>query len=210
MQKCYASLHFGFKAYYNKKANASKLEEADYIFVLQSKADNQGSKTLFTKFRWIGFHIIEKMLPNNNYLVRKIGTNKTQLLHCMRMHQFTHRQTPLDIRITQQLWKPDLEMRLKHDDLYARAWEGEYEKPIFDAKTDNATPPNLLEIPLQSHLATDETWNTPGTRREGSLEIFPQTEELFVVTGTYPYMEHVVEISSEQPNNGPTNTWISK
>ena len=74
-----------YKEYYDKKANASKLKEADYVYVLQPIADHQGRKISFTEYRWIGPYVIEKVLPNNNYLVRKIGTNKTQVLHRMRM-----------------------------------------------------------------------------------------------------------------------------
>ena len=91
-----------YKAYYDKKANASKLKEADYVYILQPKADHQGSKIPFTEFRWVGPYIVEKVLPNNNYLVRKIGTNKTQLLHRMRMRQFTPRQPPADITVKPQ------------------------------------------------------------------------------------------------------------
>ena len=40
-----------YKAYYDKKANASKLKEADYVINLQPKADCQGSKIPFTEFR---------------------------------------------------------------------------------------------------------------------------------------------------------------
>ena len=40
-----------YKAYYDKKANASKLKEADKVYILQPKADHQGSKILFTEFR---------------------------------------------------------------------------------------------------------------------------------------------------------------
>ena len=43
-----------YKAYYDKKANASKPKKADYVFILQPKADHQGSKIPFTDFRWIG------------------------------------------------------------------------------------------------------------------------------------------------------------
>ena len=78
-----------YKAYYDKKAKASKLEEADFVYILQPKANPQGSKIPITEFRWIGPYIIEKVLPNNNYLVRKIGNNKTQVLHRMRRRQFT-------------------------------------------------------------------------------------------------------------------------
>ena len=54
-----------YKAYCDKKANASKLKEADYINVVQPKADHQWSKILLTELRWIGPYI-EKVLRNNN------------------------------------------------------------------------------------------------------------------------------------------------
>ena len=91
-----------YKGYYDEKANASKLKEADYVYILQPKADHQGSKIRFTDFRWIGPYIIETVLPNNNYLVRKIGTSKTQVLHRMRMRQFTPRQPAADITVKPQ------------------------------------------------------------------------------------------------------------
>ena len=84
-----------YKAYYYKKANASKLKETDYVHVLEPKADHQRSKIPFTEFRWIGPYTIGKVLPNDMYLVR----NKTQVLHRIRMHQFTPRQPPADIRV---------------------------------------------------------------------------------------------------------------
>ena len=112
--------------------------------------DHQGSKIPFTQFRWIGPYIIEKVLPNDNYPVRKIGTNKTQVLHRMRLCQFTPHQTPADIRVKPQEYKPDPEVSLKHDDLYARAWEYDYEQPIFVAENYNVAPPNSQEIPVQS------------------------------------------------------------
>ena len=106
-----------YKAYYDKKANASKLKEADFVYVSQLKADHQGNKIPFTEFRWIGPYVIEKVLPNNNFLVRKIGNNRTQVLHRMRMRQFTPRQPPADTLVKPQGYKPDSEVSLKHDDL---------------------------------------------------------------------------------------------
>ena len=102
-----------------KKANASKLKEAVYVYILQPKADHQGSKIPFTDFRSIGPYFIEKVLPNNNYLVRKIGTNKTQVAHRMRMRQFTPQQPPADITVKPQEYKSDSEVSLHRDDLYA-------------------------------------------------------------------------------------------
>ena len=54
------------KAFFYKKANASKLKQSDYVYILQPKADHQGSKIPLTDFRWIGPYFIEKVLPNNN------------------------------------------------------------------------------------------------------------------------------------------------
>ena len=150
------------KAYYDKNANAPKLKEADYVYILQPKADHQGSKILFTEFRWIGPYIIEKVLPNNNCLVRKIGTNKTQVLHRMTIRQFTPRQLPADITVKPQEYKSNHEMSLHHDDLYARTWEYDYDQPIFDNENDNVVPPNSQEILLQSVFSTQEMRNTPG------------------------------------------------
>ena len=122
-----------YKAFYDKKANASKFKQADYVFILQLKADHQGSKIPFRVFCWIGPYMIEKVLENNNFLVRKIGTNKTQNLHRMRLRQFTARQLIPDIPITPRGWQPDPEVVITHDDLYVRAWEFEYDEPIFDS-----------------------------------------------------------------------------
>ena len=104
-----------------------------------------------------------------------------------------------------QEWKPDPEMSLKGDDLYARNWECEYEKPIFDAENNNATQPNSPDFPIQSGLGPGESWNTIRTAQECPLVFFPQTEELCDVTDTYPYMEPDTETSSGQPNKIPTN-----
>ena len=102
--------------------------------MLQPTADQQGSKVPATEFWWLGPYNIEKVSPNNNYLVRKIGTDNSQVPYRMRMRQFTPRHPIPDMRITPQKWKPDVDVSLKHDDLYVRAWECEYEKPNFDAE----------------------------------------------------------------------------
>ena len=88
------------KAFYDKKANASKLKRADYVYGLQSEAYHQGSNILFTEIRRIGPHNIGKASPNNKFLVSKVGTNKTQMFHCMRLRQFTPKQSLPDVQIT--------------------------------------------------------------------------------------------------------------
>ena len=64
-----------YKAYYDKKTNASKFKEEQYLYLLLPKADHQGSKIPFKNFRWIGPYIVEEALPKNIFLVQKLGTN---------------------------------------------------------------------------------------------------------------------------------------
>ena len=199
-----------YKAYYDKKANTSKHKEADYVYILKPKTDHQRSKIPFTEFRWMGPYIVEKVLPNNNYLVRKIGTDKTQVLHRMRMRQFTPRRPPADIRVNPHEYKTDPEVSINHDDLYARAWEHHYEQPIFDDGNNGATQPDPHEIPIQSEMSTGEMSNTLRTTHECSPEIFPPTAEISDVADTYTHVEPDVGTSSEQQGNSPSNPRSSK
>ena len=146
------------------------------MYILQPKADYQGSKIPFTDFRWIGPYIVEKVLPNKNYVVRKIGTNKTQILHSMRLRQFKPRQPIPDIPVTPREWQPDPEIIIKHDDLLARAWECEYDKPIFDSDSDIVVSPKSPEDTVRSAEETDAMRSTPGTTQEDSSNIPPPTQ----------------------------------
>ena len=199
-----------YEAYYDKKANASKLKQFDYVYSLRPKADHQGSKIPCTDFRWIGPYFVEKVLPNKNYLVRKIGTNKTQILHRMRLCQFTPRQLIAGTPVTAREWQPDLEVIIKHDDLYARAWECEYDKPIFDNDRYNMVLPNSPEVTVRSEKAAGETRSTPGTIQEDSSEIFPHTDEIGEGTDTDHYMQPDADTSVEQIHPMPTNPRSSK
>ena len=199
-----------YKAYYDRKANASKLKKSDCVLVLQPKADHQGSKIPFTDFRWIGPYIIEQVLPNNNYLVRKIGTNKTQILHRMRLPQITPRQPPSDVPVTQREWQPDPEVVIAHDDLYARAWECEYDEPIFDSDHNNLAASNPSEITVRSEQTVDELRNTPGIIPGNSPEIIPQPDESYDGRDVDRDTEPDADTSVEQLDPMPTNPRSSK
>ena len=180
------------------------------MYILQPKADHQGSKIPFTDFRWIGPYIIEKVLPNNNYVVRKIGTKKTQILHRMRLRQFTPRQPIPDIPVTPTEWQPDPEVIIKHDDLYARAWECEYDKPIFDSDRDNLVSPNSPEVTVRSGEVADETRSTPGTIQDDSSNFPPCADEIGDGANTDHHIQPDADNSKEQINPTPTNPRSSK
>ena len=199
-----------YKAYYDRKANASKLKQSEYVYILQPKADQQGSKIPFIDFRWIGPYIIEKVLPNNNYLVYKIGTKKTQILHRTRLHQFTSRQPIPDTPVTPRDWQPDPQVIIKQDDLYARARECEYDKPIFDSDRDNMVIPNSPEVSVRPDEGADETRSSPGTIQEDPSEILPHTRDIDDGTDTDHYMQPDADTSVEQIDPTPTNPRSSK
>ena len=88
-----------YTRYYDKKAKASPLKEKDYCYILQSEAEHHGSKKSFRDFRWIGPYLVEKVLPNNNYIVRKLNTNKTQILFRFRLRKYNLENNYLETTI---------------------------------------------------------------------------------------------------------------
>ena len=82
-----------YKVYYDRKAKAAPLKEKDYCFVLQPKADNQASKIRFREYRWIGPFVVQTVLSNDNYIVRRLNTKKTQILHRIRLKKFVPNAT---------------------------------------------------------------------------------------------------------------------
>ena len=83
-----------YKAHYDRKANAAPLETTDYCYILNPKADTEATKVPFRNFRWCGPYKVEKLLLNPNYNVRRLETNKTQLLHRIRLRKINP-QAPL-------------------------------------------------------------------------------------------------------------------
>ena len=73
----------------------------------------------------------------------------------MRLRQFTFRQTIPDIPVKPRKWQPDPEVIIKHDDLYARACDCEYDKPIFDSDRDNMVILNSTEVTVRSEEAAN-------------------------------------------------------
>ena len=199
-----------YKAYYDKKANASKLKQAEDMYILQPKANHQGTKIPFTDFGWIGPNMIEKVFPNNCFLVRKIGTNKTQILHRMRLRPFTYHQPIRGILITPREWQPDPEVAIKHDDLNARAWECEYDEPIIDSDSKNLVTASSPEVTIPSEKAAVEMWSTPGTKPKNSPDTIPQQNRSYVGMDTDHDMQPDADTSLEQLDPAPTSTRSSK
>ena len=125
-----------YKEYYDRKAKAAPLREKDYCFVLQPKADSRGSKISFGDFRWTGPFIVQKVLPNNKYIVRRLNTNKRQILHRIRLKKFVP-NLPLEDKYKEEKLQPNESIIIPQDDLYTISWEADFEYELFEPRKDD-------------------------------------------------------------------------
>ena len=147
-----------YKKYYDKKAKASLLKEKDYCFILQPKADHQGSKIPFRDFRRIGPYLVEKVIPNKNYIVRKLNTNETQILHRICLRKYNPEKPPKDNHQETQ-WRIDDNIVVPQDELYTIAWEAEFGGHLFDIPIIY-TDPNAIDFD-ESHTQGPDTVIVP-------------------------------------------------
>ena len=86
-----------YKAYYDRKAQASPLKVNDFVFLLNPKISTQSEKLPFDSFKWEGPYKVVKFLTQSNYIVRKVGTFRTQCVHRMRLRPFVPHEPIEDI-----------------------------------------------------------------------------------------------------------------
>ena len=98
--------------------------------------------------------------------------------------------------------------------MYARAWEAEYETPIFNNGRREPNIHNSSEIRMRHDLANEETCSNPGYILEGCPDLFPQTDEVVDGTDKDHNMEPGAEINSGQlsptkanPRSNVHHTW---
>ena len=74
----------------------------DFVFLLDPKYDSQGCKEEFKTFHWKGPFKVMKVLSDSNYIIRKVGTFKTQCVHRIRLMIFKLEFPVEDVDITSQ------------------------------------------------------------------------------------------------------------
>ena len=111
-----------------KKASPSK--EKNSCFILQPKANHQGSKIPFRDLHWIGLYLIEKILPNEKYIVQKLNTNKTQNLETIHLRKYNP-EKHLEKNYQEAQWQIDDRIIIPLDDLYTLSWDAEFGGNLF-------------------------------------------------------------------------------
>ena len=159
------------------------MKQNDY-FILQPLADHQGSKIPFREYRLTGPYIVEKVLPNENCIVRKLNSNKTQILHRIRLRKYEPNTVLQDIRPEGSL-QPDDEIIILHDDLYVITWESNFgEFPNFTEEVTIPTNRDGLDTSndfVNDASPPDEIFTDVDLRSTGPHEIDASTpDEIFI------------------------------
>ena len=118
----------------------------------------EGPKKPFRDFRWIGTYLVEKVLPNNNYIVRKLNTNETQILHGIRIRKYNPEKPPEDNYQEAQGQIDDI-IVVPQDDSYTFGWEAEFGGHLFDVPII-FTDPNAIEFD-ESYIQGPDTVIVP-------------------------------------------------
>ena len=181
-----------YKEYYDRKAKAAPLKEGDYCFVLQPKADHQGSKSPFRDYRWVGPFIIQKVLPNENYIFRRLNTNETQILHRTHLKKFVPVQ-PLEDNFRQERLQQDEEIVFPQDDLYTVTWETNFGEQL----ATRANEPVPTSLPNRERQITTEA-NSNGAN---------ENEADYLITTDSPNADNdAAQSQNERMKNNVSNT----
>ena len=154
--------YFKYKAHFDRKAEGAPLETTDYCYILNPKADTQATKIPFREFKWCGPYKVEKVLPNNNYIVWKLGTKKKQLLHRIGLRKFTQ-QAPLAVIFVRETdWQIDDQMLIANKDLYAQPWNTRFGSNPFDVGPSEYSPDTEDAEYTPIHIPDDNRPPSPG------------------------------------------------
>ena len=117
---------------------------------------------------WIGPYSVEKVQPNNKYIVRKLNTNKTQILHRIRLRKYNP-ETPPEDNYQETQWQVDDNIVVPQDDLYTIAWQAEFGGHLFDIPIVY-TDPNAIDFDDSHTQGPDTVIRPPSHFHDSSNE----------------------------------------
>ena len=101
---------------------------------------------------------MKKILPNSNYIVRKLNTNKTQILHKIRFRKYNPEKLPEE-NYQEARWQIDDTIVVPQDDSNTLDWEAEFGGHLFDIPIIY-TDPNAVDFD-ESHTQGPDTVIVP-------------------------------------------------
>ena len=86
-----------YRRYYDRKARANPLTEHTYCLLLNPRLTEQSAFSPKTIQKWLALYRVERVLTAANYLIRKTGTNYTQIVHRIRLRPIKPQYQVTDI-----------------------------------------------------------------------------------------------------------------
>ena len=105
--------------------------------------------------------LVPEKLKKNNYIARRLGTNKTQLLHRIRLRKCTPQAPLADNFVSETEWQKE-DTLVSQDDLYTHAWGSNFGSSPFDPDHENCDQ--------QEDTVEYESTSQPKLYRPPSLE----------------------------------------
>ena len=147
------------------------------VFLLDPKYDSQGSKEEFWTFHWKGLFKVMKVLSDSNYIIRKVGTFKTQCVHRIRLKIFKPKFPVKDIDIENQPVYADMD-RTEDADVFDSHIPRQTETTpgLNEPETDDETlVERVIRLKLPDHRLALRR-DRPLNRLPHRLSLTPQTE----------------------------------
>ena len=200
-----------YKKYYDRKASAAPLKINDYCYILNPKADNQSTKFAFQDCIWTGPYIVIKVLSNNNYTIRKLGTRYTQTLHRIRIRPYVPEQRLPDVTVRADNYLPDPDVKISHNEWYAVSWEMDFGKQIDESESreneNNHQQPVTQEVAnTQDEPATQQILDKEPETTDDKAPPSPDFSNLTTDVGDNPYIRRPPPIEDPPipPKSPPT------
>ena len=96
-----------------------------------------------------------KVLSNNNYTIRKIGTRYTQTQHRTRIRPYVPEQRLPDVTVRANEYLPDTDVKVWHNAWYAVWWEMDFGKQIHEHEKPESAENN--QQVMTQKVATHKT-----------------------------------------------------
>ena len=139
-----------YRNYFDRKTNASPLKKHSYCLLLNPKLTLQNDFAAKSLQIWLPLYRVEKVYTTSNYLIRKTGTNYTQVVHRMMLRPYEPQESVEDI-------SPIDKKQCIPDPSLGKHW-GEPE--LFDSQLQYVDD---LQETLVPNTNTDEQTTAPDT-----------------------------------------------
>ena len=179
------------------------------LFCTAAKSGSPRIKDPVQRLSWVGPFIIQEVLPNENYIVRRLNTNKTQILHWNRPKKFVPNQLLEDSFLDERL-QPDEEIVIPQDDIYTISWQTNFgdqlttrgNEPI-PTNLPNGKQPLTAEVnPNDAHEnETDYTITTDSPNDVSDAEQIQNERMKSDVTNRNEASEAIKNENSDLPNS---------